>query len=793
MKTTALWVLALAGVMLAGCAETTVSQAVIDPQADQALQAMSGLLQSTPAFHFRVNAAVDKMSPTGHLVQVTHESEVLVRRPDCMASQVTTEYGQRSLRYKGQSLSVVDTGRKQYATAVVPGNIDAMFDCLFDEYDLTLPLADLLFSDAYGVLTENVETGVYVGLHMAGGKPCHHLLFTQETIDWQVWIDAGDQPLPRRLVITYKLEPHQPQYVANLGDWNLAPAVGATAFDFKKPADAKLVDLKDLLGVKVGAPESTGADNPEELKPADESARVGLLSLTGFETGPSGLVSDSASVVLTGFDDNQIAARGAARPSAAPARSSGGGNRSASGGGGRGTVRYSAPAARSSAPAVRSSTPSARPNTSVARSSTVNRGAGASSFVRPNTGVAQQPNRYGTLLNQPTRGIERPIGSAAVGGVRGSGGAVAGGVRGSGGTVAAGARGSGGAYAGGVRGSAGRAGVVGRGPYGYQSYASLPYGSNRVDWHGSSYWRNGWSWYQPYYYGDTLYYGLSQPPIGWVVAQDELNDLLANATTAAINGQNYYYYHDGYYAAQPSGQYVAVADPTAAPPAVAAVAVNPQAMDQLQRMSDFLATVKACSITIHATSDEILDSGQKIQVESTRTVAVRAPDRMAVDFVADGETRRSVYDGKTMTVFEKEGNDFSQQAMPPTLDATIDTLETKYGMAAPAAEMLRPGLLDRLKPKLQSADYIGMETIDGVPCHHVAISMDWADCQFWIQDGAQPLPRKLVITYKQVPSTPKYAMDFSAWNLTSPPDSAFAMAIPADAKKIDMAPLDAKE
>jgi hypothetical protein len=166
---------------------------------------------------------------------------------------------------------------------------------------------------------------------------------------------------------------------------------------------------------------------------------------------------------------------------------------------------------------------------------------------------------------------------------------------------------------------------------------------------------------------------------------------------------------------------------------------------------------------------------------------------MAVDFVADGETRRSVYDGKTTTVFEKEANQYSQQPMPPTLDATIDTLETKYGMAAPAAEMLRPGLLDRLKPQLQSADYIGMETIDGVPCHHVAISMDWADCQFWIQDGAQPLPRKLVITYKQVPSTPKYAMDFSTWNLASPPDSAFAMVLPADAKKIDMAPLDPKE
>ena len=123
MKTTALWLLALAAVMLAGCAETAAPQALIDPQADQALRAMSGLLQSTPAFHFRVNAAVDKLSPTGQLVQVTHESNVLVRRPDCIAAEVTTEQGRRMLRYKGKSLSLLDAGRNQYATAAVPGKL----------------------------------------------------------------------------------------------------------------------------------------------------------------------------------------------------------------------------------------------------------------------------------------------------------------------------------------------------------------------------------------------------------------------------------------------------------------------------------------------------------------------------------------------------------------------------------------------------------------------------------------------------------------------------------------------
>ncbi len=57
-----------------------------------------------------------------------------------------------------------------------------------------------------------VQRGEYLGIHEAAGVPCHHLAFEQATIDWQLWIDAGKDPLPRKLVITYKTEDEVPQY-----------------------------------------------------------------------------------------------------------------------------------------------------------------------------------------------------------------------------------------------------------------------------------------------------------------------------------------------------------------------------------------------------------------------------------------------------------------------------------------------------------------------------------------------------------------------------------------------------
>ena len=75
------------------------------------------------------------------------------------------------------------------------------------------------------------------------GIPCHHLSFQQETIDWQLWIDAGPQPLPRKLVIAYKTEDDVPQYEVTIRKWNLAADVPDALFEFEPPPGAKKVEL----------------------------------------------------------------------------------------------------------------------------------------------------------------------------------------------------------------------------------------------------------------------------------------------------------------------------------------------------------------------------------------------------------------------------------------------------------------------------------------------------------------------------------------------------------------------
>ena len=42
------------------------------------------------------------------------------------------------------------------------------------------------------------------GLHLVRGIQCHHLVFIQDDIDWQIWIENSQTPLPRKMVITSK-------------------------------------------------------------------------------------------------------------------------------------------------------------------------------------------------------------------------------------------------------------------------------------------------------------------------------------------------------------------------------------------------------------------------------------------------------------------------------------------------------------------------------------------------------------------------------------------------------------
>lgn len=237
----------LAAVLAAGCASPESNVRDIDPRADTAFRNMCQTLDMAKAMRFRVHATMDGFTEMGSLAQFHRTSEVTLARPDRLFAETASDDGRWAVWHRDKSLTLLDRDSNAYATETVPRPIDEMLDHMADNYDLIMPMADLLVGDTYRSMIENVESGTYVGLHEVDDIPCHHLLFMQEDIDWQIWIDARAPHLPRKLAITYVDEPDQPQYVALIDAWDLAPAVTEDVFVFAPPSGAVQAPMTDLV------------------------------------------------------------------------------------------------------------------------------------------------------------------------------------------------------------------------------------------------------------------------------------------------------------------------------------------------------------------------------------------------------------------------------------------------------------------------------------------------------------------------------------------------------------------
>lgn len=218
----------------------------IEPRAEQELKRMSEFLAKLPRFAFEAEETFDEI-PDGELRQeLTNLRRVALERPNHAAADVNGDTLSRATWYDGKTVTVLDKEYNTYATVAAPPTIDATLDMLEDEYGVVLPLKDLLFSDPYAVLSEGITYGRYLGIHQAAGVACHHLAFSQATIEWQIWIDAGDQPVPRKIVITYVDEPGEPQYSAVIRRWRLDGPVPEGLFTFEAPEGAQKIEAKTM-------------------------------------------------------------------------------------------------------------------------------------------------------------------------------------------------------------------------------------------------------------------------------------------------------------------------------------------------------------------------------------------------------------------------------------------------------------------------------------------------------------------------------------------------------------------
>jgi hypothetical protein len=213
--------------------------------------------------------------------------------------------------------------------------------------------------------------------------------------------------------------------------------------------------------------------------------------------------------------------------------------------------------------------------------------------------------------------------------------------------------------------------------------------------------------------------------------------------------------------------------------------IGQQADRLLRQMSDYLKAAKQFSFHADIVYDDLLPSGQKIQLAASDDVLIRRPDRIYAEFEGERGSKRFWYDGKTVTLYDSRHHVYGTEEAPPAIDAMLDHLTKAIGFAPPFSDLAYSDPYTVLTQNVQYGFYAGMTQVGGERCHHLAFQEKKIDWQIWIEDGTQLVPRKLVITYKTLPGAPQFMAVFSHWDLVTPaPEGMFATDLPSGAARI---------
>jgi hypothetical protein len=215
-----------------------------------------------------------------------------------------------------------------------------------------------------------------------------------------------------------------------------------------------------------------------------------------------------------------------------------------------------------------------------------------------------------------------------------------------------------------------------------------------------------------------------------------------------------------------------------------------QAMAIVDRMAGFLSQAKGFSVAMDMGFDAVQDSGQKIEFGETRQIVLERPEHLRVDAVTrSGEKSHVVFDGKNITISYEKANVYAVDPKAGTVDDAIQYFTEDLDMRLPLAMMLNTQLKDVLDKKVREAAYVEESSIGGVSCDHIALRGDEVDMQVWIAKGDQPLPQRVVMTYKEDKGQPQFWAEFSNWNLAPEiSEGLFVFSPPEGAKKIAFSP-----
>jgi hypothetical protein len=228
-------------------AATQQKKPAISEEASAALTRMGQSLRAEQ-YSFQSRTIRVYTGANGEPLHIFHTDKVTVQRPNRLLVDRTGDDGASKLVFDGKTAIMYSATEKKYVNIPVPeGTIAGLLKEAVGRLGIDFPLADFFTDAPDKAFLTGVTEGTVVNTVTIDGVPCLHMFFVQPPgIELELWVEKNDQSLPRRLIVTYRRLAGEPNFIAELSDWNVNIHPSDADFAFQPPADATQVQLKPV-------------------------------------------------------------------------------------------------------------------------------------------------------------------------------------------------------------------------------------------------------------------------------------------------------------------------------------------------------------------------------------------------------------------------------------------------------------------------------------------------------------------------------------------------------------------
>ena len=213
-----------------------------------------------------------------------------------------------------------------------------------------------------------------------------------------------------------------------------------------------------------------------------------------------------------------------------------------------------------------------------------------------------------------------------------------------------------------------------------------------------------------------------------------------------------------------------------------------KAINTINQMIAYTSALDKVIITADVSTDAGLDAGLIVSNPAELTIKFDRPGSMHMKRFDGINTTEIVIHEGNLTVYNSENGFFARADVPEDIEEAMQFAMEKYDVDTPLSELFFSDATQALMAEQDTVLYLTDKSrVRGTDCHHLAIRGDEIDLQLWVTEGANPVPKEIMMTMKWVGGSPRSTAVLDWETVSEFEPGTFEFSAPEGAQEIPFA------